>query len=320
MNKISVFFMLTFGVLMPSQYRCDNVQTNNDIGGLQFELLLTHLADLNSLLERLEAKVDALESRMENLIKSSTSEIITEINQNEAKVDGFESRAEDRYENSSLIAERLEKKVDIVIMNQSPLSHLNTFVRNLNISTLRNPWTTIQHRFNGSIDFFRNWNAYKNGFGQQRGEFWIGLEKLYQMTRSEKHELLIVLEDFNGTIKYALYDDFKIGSEDENYVLKKLGEYSGTAGVSFNYHVGTQFSTYDRDNDERPNQNCAKELQGGWWFRSGSDCISCNLNGKYYQQPEVQKMQGLNWYSWRGDYYSLKSTKMMIRRRSMTAG
>ncbi|XP_058123283.1 angiopoietin-related protein 7-like [Anopheles ziemanni] len=308
---------------MPNQCRCDSVQVNNDIGGFQFELLLAHLGDfqsvmedryesslsqITSILERLESRMDALESRMEKRFENSTSQIMTRINQTETKietsssqfldmmrhlhtkVDVLESRMKERYDNSSQIAERLEEKVDIGILNllhQSPMHRLDKYVQDLGISTLHNPWTTIQQRVNESIGFYRNWKSYKNGFGHQEGEFWIGLQPLYQMIRSAKHELLIVLEDFDGKIKHALYDDFKIGSEDENYVLEQLGEYSGTAGNSFKFHVDMPFSTH--------------------------------LNGKYYQQPVVQKMLGLTWYHWHGDYYSLKSTKMMTRRGSANA-
>lgn len=32
----------------------------------------------------------------------------------------------------------------------------------------------IQRRIDGSINFFRGWNEYKNGFGNVASEFWIG--------------------------------------------------------------------------------------------------------------------------------------------------
>ncbi|XP_049297127.1 microfibril-associated glycoprotein 4-like isoform X2 [Anopheles funestus] len=128
-------------------------------------------------------------------------------------------------------------------------------------------WIVIQYRFNGSTNFERSWQDYKNGFGNLDGEFWLGLDRIHRLTASRPHELVMLLEDFDGNRTYAKYDQFEIGNEKEKYVLKKLGNYSGTAGDSFSRSKGMKFSTFDSDNDIWVN-NCAATYSGGWWFRN----------------------------------------------------
>lgn len=47
-------------------------------------------------------------------------------------------------------------------------------------------WTLIQRREDGSVDFYKTWDEYKKGFGHLEGEFWLGLEHIYQLTNQGK--------------------------------------------------------------------------------------------------------------------------------------
>uniref|UniRef100_A0A182N964 Fibrinogen C-terminal domain-containing protein n=1 Tax=Anopheles dirus TaxID=7168 RepID=A0A182N964_9DIPT len=125
-------------------------------------------------------------------------------------------------------------------------------------------WTVFQRRFDGSVHFNRSWAEYRDGFGDVRGEHWLGLEKVKFLLDSGRHELLVVLEDFEGVIAYAKYDNFMLGSEAESYKIKSLGNYRGNAGDALRIHDKQKFATYDKNDDD----HCAKLYSSGGWYYS----------------------------------------------------
>ncbi|XP_065364704.1 ficolin-1-like [Calliphora vicina] len=174
--------------------------------------------------------------------------------------------------------------------------------------TQNGDWLVIQKRQDGSVDFYRDWMEYEEGFGDIDGEFFIGLKKLYALTNyNGPQELLIVMEDVKSNKTFAKYDAFAISNATESYKLKKLGKYSGTAGDSLQHHIGMKFSTKDRDNDMN-SSSCAESYTGAWWY---NNCHLSNLNGKY---GDNTYSKGINWKSFRGFNESLTYVKMMIRR------
>ena len=71
-------------------------------------------------------------------------------------------------------------------------------------------WTVFQRRQDGSVDFYRNWTDYKNGFGNMSGEFWLGLKNIKRLTKDNDMELRVDLEDFDGEKRYAKYETFEV--------------------------------------------------------------------------------------------------------------
>ncbi|KAM8718109.1 hypothetical protein ACLKA7_004766 [Drosophila subpalustris] len=168
-------------------------------------------------------------------------------------------------------------------------------------------WTIILRRMDGSVNFYRNWMEYKNGFGDLEGEYFLGLDKIHAMTAERRQELLVLLEDFEGDQKFETYDEFAIGNENQQYELHTLGKANGTAGDSLDYHRGLKFSTFDKDNDKWEGGNCAIRYSGAWWYGS---CYCSQLTGKY---KDNDKEKGLIWPQFRRSEYSLKTAIMMIR-------
>ncbi|KAL1400784.1 hypothetical protein pipiens_007140, partial [Culex pipiens pipiens] len=165
-------------------------------------------------------------------------------------------------------------------------------------------WLVIQQRVDGSEEFYRSWVDYREGFGDLNREFWLGLERIHEITNSARHELLVEMVTFEDKYYYARYSSFEIGNEQENYILKKLGSYSGTAGDSMRAHLGMRFSTYDNDNDRFQSTGCAVKYIGAWWY---DECFKkgANLNGKYREN---------GWLGLGSPMKSLLYVRMMLRK------
>ena len=52
-------------------------------------------------------------------------------------------------------------------------------------------WIVIQRRSKGDVDFYRGWEEYKNGFGNLRGDFWLGNRHIHRITSSGSYELRV---------------------------------------------------------------------------------------------------------------------------------
>lgn len=88
----------------------------------------------------------------------------------------------------------------------------------------------------------------QQGFGNLDGEYWLGLEHLYWMTKQARYKLRVFLEDWQGRQVFAEYDSFHLEPESDWYRLR-LGHYSGNAGDSLSWHNNKAFTTLDRDKD-----------------------------------------------------------------------
>lgn len=178
-------------------------------------------------------------------------------------------------------------------------------------------WTVIQRRgqFGNSVYYFyRDWTEYANGFGDPAKEYWFGNRALHAFTSTgESMHLRVILKNHTGESISVDYESFKVGSEEEGFRMQ-LGAYLGPPGWdSLTYSSGSEFSTFDNDNDSAEG-HCSKAYRGGWWYKN---CHFCNLNGLNLNGPHDSRSDGIEWGRRNGSddlfHYSYTSVTMMVR-------
>ena len=95
--------------------------------------------------------------------------------------------------------------------------------------------------------FNRTWNQYRQEFGSPTSQYWIGLDRLHEITQGNC-KIRFDLQLLNGLWYFAQYSTFSVGDLSTNYVLQ-IGGYSGNLSDAMAYHNGQPFSTYDKEND-----------------------------------------------------------------------
>ncbi|XP_039902650.1 fibrinogen C domain-containing protein 1-like isoform X1 [Simochromis diagramma] len=325
-----------------TNYNADDWQDHGFVQKLEEELkvLLGHTHNLRVEADSLKRGQGVLDQRLDRL-QSEQSRIVKVMSDNHSGVlklvagfsdsllslqretDSLRSLKSELSKDSTLTAVRPRDCSDILksgvsqdgIYSVFPTHDPSGFMVYCDMSTDGGGWTVIQRREDGSVNFFRGWEAYRDGFGTTTGEHWLGLQRIYSLTRSGGSELRIDMADFDNATAFAQYSEFSVGRdsvnpEEDGYPLTVDG-YSGTAGDSLLKHSGMRFTTKDRDQDQSEN-NCAAYYQGAWWYRN---CHTSNLNGQYLRGGHASYADGVEWSSWTGWQYSLRFTEMKIRPR-----
>ena len=151
-------------------------------------------------------------------------------------------------------------------------------------------WTVIQRSLRASrTKFYQNWETYKRGFGDVHGDYWLGNENIHTLTNTGNFELRIDFVNMHGVQHYAKYRNFSVDTEVNKYRLH-VGKVTSSSrslrpGQHLDYHNGMPFSTYDRDHDNRVNDNCAKLHFAGWWYNNCYYVIGGGTN-PYFQTDQ----------------------------------
>ncbi|XP_076802157.1 fibroleukin-like [Clavelina lepadiformis] len=176
----------------------------------------------------------------------------------------------------------------------------------MELVSTKKSWTTIQRRMNGEVNFNRGWDDYVRGFGNPQGEYWLGLENIYRLSRltispssifhlPKPPEVGFDLEDWDGVKTFDEYKMVLMEPKESNYKLYVAGRNTSscfkTSPIFFGY-----FSTPDVDNDRDDNSNCAQEFKSGWWFNTY--CDRSNLNQPYPKYKQDMTYYNIFWESW----------------------
>ncbi|GFO08231.1 guanylate cyclase 32e [Plakobranchus ocellatus] len=265
------------------------------------------LTDLGKVRQEGQTKLASEFNDINFYLSNTTTLIFNELNSNFDQVDEMVRRTDKTLTNylrpevcqegMSFMASSQLTYVVIPPSNEIPYDFL------CDAHTTGGGWIVIQKRKTGDTDFFRNFNDYEIGFGSVYEDFWMGLERIHQLTAKDEYELRVDMT-YQGSSRYAQYGTFSVGDSASRYTMT-LGDYSGTAGDSMFDTNSMKFSTYDEDNDKSRRTNCASSNAGGWWY---NDCQYANLNGWWGRKDE----NGVRWNSFSGTQ-PLVTTEMKIR-------
>ena len=195
-------------------------------------------------------------------------------------------------------------------MNEKPSN--NAIMAPCDMSTDGGGWIVFQRRVDSSVDFYRYWKDYKEGFGDLNGNFWLGLDKIHALAAPGKGAMLLValkhMDDNPSKVYYERYPSFAVDNEANGYKLTVVGTPKGHGVTdSLTYHNGMKFTTRDKDQDLYYT-NCADVNKGAWWYRS---CQYVNLNGMYATSSE--NVIYMSWYHLKNKYGKITFSEMKLK-------
>ena len=155
------------------------------------------------------------------------------------------------------------------------------------------------HQCKSSTDrfsFAKFWEQFKNGFGDANSSYWLGNEKVYQLTTSGKWKLRVEVQSSMNLKWYsAEYTIFTLASEADMYRIN-VGGYTGDAGDGFNFSPFTQgvttnmsFTTIDKIDYYLLYSYplCPPNFEGWWWNVCGTSALTVTMGSSMWGTLEV---------------------------------
>ena len=171
---------------------------------------------------------------------------------------------------------------------------------------------------NEMLEFiFMTEKGFQDGFGSSSNEFWLGLERISEITRA-KRTLKIILSN-EQTIKEYRYEGFKVTSKNDGYRL----DYDFFSNVDesdlLSLSKERPFYTYSAWKQTEQSFGCM--TSGAWWFHCevskssdgfASKHIQSNLNGVFSDETKLDRIFDNRWESWPYNRGSFTRTQMLI--------
>ena len=155
-------------------------------------------------------------------------------------------------------------------------------------ASTKGKWIIILRRMGPEKGLFEHngWTGYKNGFGsaKENNNYWMGLEKIHQLTSRGSWEVYFSLRHKKGSVKAGaatfICHNFRVESELAYYRLhiNSCGNLMASTDWWKEYPAAIEnlnnafFSTTDKDNDGSKN-NCAEFLySAAFWYNNNCLC------------------------------------------------
>ena len=164
---------------------------------------------------------------------------------------------------------------------------------NCDFTTKGGGWTILQQRRDQSIEFYRKWAEYKNGFDNGGDTFWLGLDHAHRLTKGRAATLRVELTYGRYLhTDHAEYDGFTLGNETTSYALNyTVFDRRSSLSDGLSNHSGP-FCSWDSPYSEWCRRK-AMYARTGWWF-SSHGVINSDLNAKFRRAIQQQRLY------WRG--------------------
>ncbi len=139
----------------------------------------------------------------------------------------------------------------------------------------RGGWLTILRRTKSeeSTNFHTFQEEYEGGFGDLKGDFWLGLRTMHLLSKNGDCEMRVDLYDENNTnVAHVSYNVFKV----EKYpgyqlYLKGFDPSNDSLTDSLSQFSGRTFTVSTHKEDEKTETMCAHG-RGGWWYKDDGRC------------------------------------------------